>query len=338
MKKHEKIAVIGAGSWGTALALLLASKGHYVALWGHKEEHIYSLITNKENSKYLPGQYFPDNLKPEVDLESSVKNATTIVMVVPSHSCRTIFKTILPYIQPGANIISAIKGIEDGTFLTMTEIIRSLLQENSLLSSVQIGVLSGPSFALEVAKKMPTAVTIGFNNIDIAKKQQAIFGTHFFRVYTSQDVLGLELSGALKNVIAIATGMSDGLQYGLNARAALITRGLTEIKRLGIVMGAEAATFSGLSGIGDLLLTCTGNLSRNRQVGLELGRGKSLNVIQKNMKMIAEGIKTTKSGYLLSKKQHVEMPILEQVYKIIYEQVPCSEAVYKLLSRDLRKE
>lgn len=338
MRIPEKLAVIGAGSWGTALSILLSSKGYHVSLWGHDELHIENLAKARKNKKYLPDQIFPATLHPESDIEICIKDASTIVMVVPSHSCRKVFHKIVPYIHPNTNIISAIKGIEEDTFLTMTGVIKSLLKDTSLKKSINVGVLSGPSFALEVAKHLPTAVTIGFEDISIAKQQQNIFGTPFFRVYRSQDLLGLELSGALKNVIAIATGMCDGLGFGLNARAALITRGLAEIKRLGVAMGAEPATFSGLSGIGDLLLTCTGSLSRNRQVGLQLGQGKSLSVIQQEMKMIAEGIKTTKSGYFLSQKEAIEMPILEQTYKIIYEGEPCSKAVQKLLNRDMREE
>ncbi len=338
MNSNEKITVLGAGSWGTSLAILLAGKGFPVTLWGHRKSHLENLIKERENRKYLPGFIFPERLGLETDLEKSVKGSTTVLVVVPSQSCRETIEKTADSIEKKAFIISAIKGIEQQSLLTMTEVIKASLSENLVKKELEIGVLSGPSFALEVAQKLPTAVTIGFHREAVAKKYQNIFGTGFFRVYTSTDVFGLEISAALKNVIAIATGMCDGLGFGLNSRAALITRGLAEIKRLGVHMGARAETFSGLSGMGDLLLTCTGDLSRNRQVGFELGRGKSLPDILQEMKMIAEGIKTTKSGYNLARKERVEMPILEQVYNILYNNEICSEAVDKLLQRDLGRE
>ncbi len=338
MNNNEKITVLGAGSWGTSLAILLAAKGFSVTLWGHRKSHIENLAKERENRKYLRGFLFPDTLGLETDIEKSVKSSTLIVVVVPSQSCRETMEKIADCIEKRAAVISAIKGIEQESLLTMTEVIKSSLSKNLSEKELEIGVLTGPSFALEVAEKQPTAVTIGFSREAVAKRYQNIFGTGFFRVYTSSDVLGLEISAALKNVIAIATGVCDGLDFGLNTRAALITRGLAEIKRLGVHMGAEAETFSGLSGIGDLLLTCTGDLSRNRQVGFELGRGKSLPDILQDMKMIAEGIRTAKSAYNLAKRERVEMPILEQVYNILYNNEICLQAVDKLLQRDLREE
>ncbi len=334
----KKIAVIGAGSWGTALALLLSSKGLNVSLWGHRKEHIENLIRERENSRYLSGFLFPETLIPQIELGEAVKNADTIVMVVPSQSCRSVFAEMIPYIKDNAVIISAIKGIENRTLQTMTAVMSDELQKDSCNKNISLGVLSGPSFALETAKQLPTAVTIGFSDSNIAKEMQHLFSTDYFRVYSSIDVLGLELSGALKNVIAIATGMADGLKFGLNARAALITRGLAEITRLGKKMGAEPATFAGLSGIGDLLLTCTGSLSRNRSVGLALGKGKRLDDIISEMKMIAEGVKTAQSAYELAAREGIEMPILEQVYTILYKNEPCPDAVQKLLQRELKEE
>ncbi len=333
----EKITVIGAGSWGTSLAILLANKGFSVTLWGHKKNHIEVLKRERQNKKYLFGFCFPESLTLESDIKKSVKGATTIIMVVPSQSCRDTISKISDCIEEETIIISAIKGIEEETLLTMTEVIQSSLLKKCK-NNIETGVLSGPSFALEVAQKKPTAFSIGFSKKKVAEKYQKIFGTSFLRVYTSRDIIGLEIAGALKNVVAIATGMCEGLDLGLNARAALITRGLAEMQQLGVHMGAEAKTFSGLSGIGDLLLTCTGNLSRNRQVGFELGKGRSLDNILQEMNMIAEGIKTTKSAYDLAKREGIEMPILEQVYKILYRNGACLDSVQELLTRDLREE
>lgn len=335
-----KIAVIGAGSWGSALAILLSGKHQNVWLWGHRREHIDRLKTDGENKRYLPGINFPDNLKLSSKLEKVLKDSALVVMVVPSHSLRDIYRQALPHLKKDAKIVSAIKGIEIGSMKTMVEIME---EENSsyfqdIDNTLECGVLSGPSFAKEVAQKVPTAVTVGFRDIDTAREVQKLFNTDYFRVYSSSDVIGLEISAALKNIIAIATGVCDGQGYGLNTRAALITRGLAEITRFGKMFGAEESTFSGLSGMGDLILTCTGDLSRNRTVGLKLGEGKKLNEIKEEMSMIAEGIKTTKSVYKLARKKGIEMPILEQIYKVIYEDKDCTRAVRDLLTRELKEE
>jgi len=297
-------------------------------------------LNDGENKKYLPNRKFPPNLQVSDQLVSGVKGADILVMAVPSHALRGVFLRIVPLIKSSCKIVSAVKGVENETLQTMTQVMaevcsQHLTQEDS---DIEIGVLSGPSFAEEVAAGVPTAVTIGFANSKTAKDVQHIFVTDFFRVYASSDVIGLEISASLKNIIAIAAGVCDGLGYGLNTRAALITRGLAEISRLGIAMNAEATTFSGLSGIGDLLLTCTGDLSRNRTVGLKLGEGKKLQQIEAEMNMVAEGIKTTKSVYDLAQKLKIDMPILEQVYNIIYKNKECSLAVYDLLKRELKVE
>ncbi len=340
MKNNLTIAVIGAGSWGTALALLLAGKGYVVRLWGHSHEHVEKLIRDRENKKYLPGSTFPENLLPVHHLEQALQDSSTLVMAVPSHAYRQVFREMIPYLQQNSRILSAVKGIENGTLLTMTEVMAEVLAQEGLSEEkkIELGVISGPSFAKEVARQVPTAVTIGFHNLATAREVQHIFGTDYFRVYASCDVIGLEISASLKNIIAIATGVCDGLGYGLNTRAALITRGLAEIQRLGTALHADPATFSGLSGLGDLLLTCTGDLSRNRMVGLKLGQGKTLDQVKKEMSMIAEGIKTTQSAYDLARKMNIEMPILEQVYNIIYRGKSCAEAVRDLLSRELKVE
>ncbi len=339
MKNKLKISVIGAGSWGTALAVLLAGKGYAVSLWGHRSEHVDKLVKEGQNSKYLPGVLFPANLRPTANLQDAVGQSTLLVMAVPSHSYRQVFCQMLPFLAEKCRIVSAVKGIENSTLQTMTQVMENVLEEKGIKGpTFELGVISGPSFAKEVAKQVPTAVTIGFKSLQTAKEIQRIFVTDFFRVYASQDVIGLEISASMKNIIAIAAGVCDGLGYGLNTRAALITRGLAEMQRLGIAMKADQATFSGLSGLGDLVLTCTGDLSRNRMVGLKLGAGKTLDEIKKEMMMVAEGIKTTRSIYDLAQKLAIEMPILEQVYKIIYEDKKCSEAVRELLSRELKVE
>ena len=339
MKIDKKIAVIGAGSWGTALAILLSNKNYAVALWGHRSEHIQRLVDDRENKKYLPNIKFPSKLNPLSRLDLALAGADIVVMVVPSHSYRKNFEESVPFLQDNCRIVSAVKGIENKTLKTMTQVMEQVIVEQKCEGkNIQLGVLSGPSFAVEVAKGVPTAITIGFSDLQTAKEIQKIFVTDFFRVYASRDIIGLEISASLKNIIAIAAGVCDGLGYGLNTRAALITRGLAEIKRLGIALKAEPSTFSGLSGLGDLLLTCTGNLSRNRMVGLKLGECKTLVQIKSEMSMVAEGIKTTQSVYDLAKKLQIEMPILEQVYNIIYKNKDCSEAVRDLLKRELKVE
>jgi len=338
-KKPIKISVVGAGSWGTAIAILLANNGHNVHLWVRNTDQIERLKKERENKKYLKGVPFPDNLFIQSDQKKCINNSNTIVMVIPSHGFRNVFLQCLPLISPGVNIVSAVKGIENKTLKTMTQVMDEvILEQMSEKKALNIGVLSGPSFAKEVALNVPTAVTIGFAEREKAKEIQKIFASKTFRVYTSTDVIGLEISAALKNIIAIATGVCDGLGYGLNTRAALITRGLTEIMRLGIAINAQKETFSGLSGLGDLILTCTGDLSRNRTVGIKLGEGKTLTQVKKEMRMVAEGIKTTQSVFDLSRNLNVEMPILEQVYNILYKEKDCAQAVKDLLEREMREE
>lgn len=339
MNRTKKIAVIGSGSWGTALAVLLSGNGYTVYLWGHQKIHIEQLRKDRENKKYLADIPFPASLQLVDDLNEAIDATPIVVMAVPSHAFREIFVQAAPGLVEGSRVVSAVKGIENNTLKTMTQVMAQVFTETAgKKSKVEFGVLSGPSFAQEVAKKVPTAVTIGFENLATAKELQKVFVNDYFRVYASCDVVGLEISAALKNVIAIAAGVCEGLGYGLNTRAALITRGLAEIKRLGIAMGADEATFSGLSGLGDLLLTCTGNLSRNRAVGLMLGEGKKLDQIKKEMSMVAEGIVTTQSAYDLARKMNIEMPILEQVFQILYKNKGCLEAVHDLLQRELKVE
>lgn len=337
-QRYHKIAVIGAGSWGTALSMVLASKYNSVSLWGHNVLHIEDLRNDRENKKYLPGFSLPANVLPESDLQRAVKDCQIICMVVPSHGFRDVYSRIVREISGDCCVVSAVKGIENDTFMTMSEVIKDENAKQQSQFRISSGIITGPSFAREVAQRMPTAVTAGASDIDTAKAIQNCFVTDSFRVYASTDMIGLEISSALKNIIAIGAGICDGLGYGHNTRAALITRGLTELTRFGVAMGAEKETFYGLSGIGDLLLTCTGDLSRNRSVGIELGKGKKLEDIIKEMNMVAEGVKTTRSVYGLAQKKGIEMPILEQVYAILYEDKACEEAVEDLLKRELKNE
>ena len=334
--KAQDIAVIGAGSWGTALALLLGKKGHSVRLWGHRLEHVAAIQENRENLAYLPGFPFPDTITPTADISTAVKAASIICMVVPSHCYRVVFEQVLSAAPPAAIFVSATKGIENDSLNSMTQVMESCSTRRG--REINSAVLSGPSFAKEVADEVPTAITIGSKQAKIAQELQDVFSTDYFRVYTSSDIIGLELSAALKNIIAIAAGICDGLDFGTNARAALITRGLAEMTRFGVQRGAEKETFFGLSGLGDLVLTCTGALSRNRYVGIELGKGKKLDQILKEMTMVAEGVKTTKSVFDMVNKNQLDMPILEQVYKILYEDKNCLLAVKDLLGRALKPE
>ncbi len=337
---NYKICVIGAGSWGTALAVLLSRKGYRVNLWAHSRRHVEALNKQRENSRYLPAISFNDQLLPTDDLQTCIEGCEVICMAVPSQFYRSVFNRMIQYVTAGTIIVSAAKGIENESLLTMTQVMdeESAADENEATDELRYGVLSGPSFAREVAENVPTAVTIGCSEMETARQLQNIFGTATFRVYASSDVAGLEISGAFKNIIAIAAGICDGIGYGHNTRAALITRGLAEIARLGLHVGANAATFSGLSGMGDLILTCTGDLSRNRGVGLKLGRGQKIDQILSEMTMVAEGVKTTLSAYRLAGRYGIEMPILEQVYKILYENKDCTVAVDDLLARDLKSE
>ena len=336
--KIERTAMIGAGSWGTALALLLARQGLSVTLWDRDSEHIGRLGRDRENKRYQPSHVFPECLATTDNLEAAVRGAGCVVMVVPSHGYREVFRQLYPMLEEGALVVSAVKGIELDTCMTMTDIMHQVQQESGNGKALSFGVLSGPSFAAEVADRQPTAVTAAFTEPAAAEAVQQLFSTEYFRVYAAGDVKGLEVSSAMKNVIAIGAGICDGLGYGLNTRAALITRGLAEITRLGVAMGAEPQTFAGLGGLGDLVLTCTGDLSRNRTVGLKLGSGLTLEQALAEMTMVAEGIKTTRSCHALAKLLQVEMPILEQMYLVLYENKRCEDAVRELFQRDLKRE
>ncbi len=330
-----QIGVIGAGSWGTTLANLLAKKGLNITLWAYEEELITSIAATRENTFYLPGIKLSSKIVPTGSLKAVCQHKDLILIVTPSQVVRHIMRQILPYLSPQQILINASKGIENKTLLTMSEVVREVLRRND---DQPLAVLSGPSFAREVSEEMPTAVTIASKNLDLAQQLQQIFSTPYFRVYTNPDVTGVEMGGALKNVIAIAAGISDGLSFGNNTRAALITRGVAEISRLALQRGADPLTLSGLSGLGDLVLTCTGELSRNRTVGIKLGQGMVLSQILKEMRMVAEGIKTAESAFDLSRKMKVAMPITEQVYAILYQNRNPRDAVNELMTRDLKVE
>ena len=334
----KQAAVVGAGSWGTALAKMLSDKGYQITLWGHRQEHVDEIVSERENRTYLSGFKLSGNLTATADLKEAVSSQPVVVMVVPSHGFRDVFHKLLPHLSNNTYVISAVKGIENDTLMTMDQVMEDELSGLTSPPDLHLGVLAGPSFAKEVAAGVPTAVSVAAKSKEEAVFFQEFFNAPLFRVYACTDLIGLELGGALKNIVAIAAGISDGLGYGTNTRAALITRGLAEISRLGVAMGADPLTFSGLGGLGDLVLTCTGDLSRNRTVGLKLGQGKKLSTILSEMNMVAEGVMTTRSAWNLASKIEVEMPILEQVYLVLYKDKPCNEAVSDLLSRSLKQE
>ncbi|HDI59591.1 MAG TPA: NAD(P)H-dependent glycerol-3-phosphate dehydrogenase [Desulfobacteraceae bacterium] len=331
----ERIAVVGAGSWGTALAQLLADKGYAVDLWSFESEVCRQIRQTRENTVYLPGCPLSQNIRPDTDLEAVVRDKDLVVMVVPSHVMRQVAERLNGRLAPSCIVVSASKGIENRTHLTMTGILAETLQGHD---PRRLAALSGPSFAREVARRVPTVVTVAAGDEAVAACVQRVFAAPWFRVYTNDDVIGVELGGAVKNVIAIAAGVIDGLGLGFNTRAALITRGLTEIRRLGLALGANPRTFTGLAGMGDLVLTCTGALSRNHTVGVKLGEGMKLEEILAEMRMVAEGVKTSRSVYNLSRRLGVEMPISHEIYRILYEGTSPADGVMRLMTRDLKDE
>jgi len=331
----KKVTVIGGGSWGTTLADLLARKGEGVTLWVYEADLAGRMVQSLVNDLYLPGITLDGNLLITSDLPHAVADCDVLVLVPPSQVMRQVVTQALPHLRPDVLVISASKGIENDSLQLMSEVLTGLMQHQH---PEQLVFLSGPSFAREVAAGMPTAVVAASLDAGAAAQAQALFSTEAFRVYSNHDIVGVELGGALKNVIALAAGVADGLGFGYNTRAALITRGLAEMTRLGLVLAAQAETFSGLAGMGDLVLTCTGDLSRNRSVGMELGKGRKLDDILSGMKMVAEGVRTTLSAYQLAKKLGVEMPITEQTYRILYEEKDPRQAVSELMLRGLRHE
>lgn len=330
-----KACVIGGGSWGSAFALHLGRHGLETNLWIREKEIYEDALKSRENSVFLPGFHFPEKVRFSNDLAEAVTGAKLIFVAVPSKFCRGVYEKMAPNLSGTQTIISLTKGFEEETLHRMSELMDEVFSPHF---SPEIAVLSGPSFAKEVADSQPTAVVIAADDISIARKVQHAISDLSFRSYTSTDVIGVELAGAFKNVIAIAAGISDGLNFGHNSRAALITRGIAEVARLGMKMGARIETFAGLAGIGDLVLTCTGGLSRNRFVGLELGKGKKLADITAGMKMVAEGVFTTLSVRRLVDQVSVDTPITSQVYSVLYENKNPRSALQELMSRKLREE
>ena len=329
-----KIAVLGGGSWGTALANVLAEQGVDVWLWVRREELAREIDEQGTNTRYLAGRALSRNLRASVDLAFVLAEAVCIVLALPCQHLGSFLcenKALFPR-EPG--IVCASKGMELGTFRTMGAVVRDELAG----LAPRYAILSGPSFASEVVDRMPTAVTLGCADIHLADLVQNVFSTGLFRVYVNQDVTGVELGGAVKNIMAIASGISDGLGFGENARAALITRGLAEMSRLGVALGAKPATFMGLSGMGDLVLTCTGDLSRNRRVGLAIGRGQTLDQVLAGIHNVAEGVKTTEAVHALGQRRCLELPITAQVHAVLFEGKNPAQAVRELMTRPLREE
>ncbi len=330
-----QIGIIGAGSFGTAMALHLARKGYEIVLWAHDVSVVETINRDRENRTYLAGFEIPPSIRATHGLQECVQGRHFVLQVNPSHAAREVMGRAASFLDDDAVIVNCTKGLECDTLLTMSQLLEQILPPSN---HHKLAFLSGPSFAREVAMGLPTAVTIASKNPDVARQCQDVFTSDRFRIYTTPDIVGSELASALKNVIAVAAGISDGLGYGHNTRAALITRGVAEILRLGQKMGANELTFLGLSGMGDLVLTCTGDLSRNRQVGIQLGQGRSIDEILSSMKMVAEGVKTAKAAFALARRYGVEMPITEQVYRVIFERKDPRTAVHDLMTRQSKAE
>jgi glycerol-3-phosphate dehydrogenase (NAD(P)+) len=331
----DKVAVIGGGSWGTALAFLVARSGAPVTQWARDKYLVAEIQERRQNPIYMMGFDYPDNLQATNNLTEAVRDAKFIISVTPSHTVRHVMADSAPYLDPNAIIISASKGIEQGSLALMSDVLKEVLPKRF---ENRLSFLAGPSFAREVVEKKPTAVVVAAEDSTIADEVQSLFSVENMLVYTTQDVIGAELGGALKNVIAIAAGIGEGMELGANAQAAIITRGIAEIGRVAVKLGGEIITLAGLAGVGDLTLTCTGKLSRNRSFGYELGRGKTRPEIERSMRQVAEGVRTAKSAYELAVKNQVEMPITDQVYKVLYEDLPARQALKNLMSRVVKKE
>ncbi len=327
------IAVLGAGSWGTALAIQLARNGREVMLWGRDAGQMAEMAASRRNSRYLPDTDLPEGLIPSADLEQCLKSVESVLLVVPSHAFRQTLEQIKPLLQDKRHIAWATKGLEPGSRKLLHQIVNELLGE-----STPAAVISGPTFAREVAQGLPTAVTVASNDEATATFFASCLHGEAFRAYTATDVVGVELGGACKNVLAIAAGIADGLGFGANTRAALITRGLAEMMRLGVSLGGHAETFMGLAGLGDLVLTCTDDQSRNRRVGLALGRGVALDEAIRTIGQAVEGVKSAPEIFRLAQEHGVEMPITEQVFRVVCEGKPAHDAVAALLQRDQKAE
>jgi glycerol-3-phosphate dehydrogenase (NAD(P)+) len=327
-----KISIIGAGSWGTALAILLGKKGYDVNLWVYEGEVCACIKKTRENIRYLPGVKIPENVSPSTNLGQTVGKGRVLVMAVPSHVVRTMSARVADFADSGQIIVNVAKGLEDNTFLRLSQVIEETIP------GCRVAVLSGPSHAEEVSRDIPTAVVVSSRDRQTAEYIQDIFMTPNFRVYTNPDLVGVEISGALKNIIALAAGISDGLGFGDNTKAALMTRGIVEIARLGGKLKANPLTFAGLSGIGDLIVTCTSQHSRNRKAGIAIGRGAALEDIIDQGGMVVEGVNATKVAYHMAEKLKVEMPIVEQLYRVLFMKSDPKEAVVNLMLRSKTEE
>ena len=326
------IGVIGAGSWGTALALLLSNNGHKVTVWSIMEQEIEMLSKEREHKDKLPGVKLPDNMEFTTDLETTVKKSEMLVLAVPSPFTRETSKNMAPYVKEGQIIVNVAKGIEENTLMTLSEIIEEEIPQ------AEVAVLSGPSHAEEVGRGIPTTIVVGAKKKKTAQYLQNIFMNKVFRVYISPDVLGIELGAALKNVVALAAGIADGLGYGDNTKAALITRGISEIARLGTTMGGRWETFTGLTGIGDLIVTCASMHSRNRRAGILIGKGYTMEEAMKEVNMVVEGVYSAKAAMGLAEKYGVQLPIIEQVNEVLFNGKSAAEVVESLMLRDKKVE
>jgi glycerol-3-phosphate dehydrogenase (NAD(P)+) len=330
-----RIAIIGAGSWGTALSVTLCNRGHKVSLWAYESEVAESIRRRHENEIFMPGVLLPESILPTTDLEEALNGAAIVLTVMPSHVCRMQYERMLPFLRPDMIFISATKGLDTERHLRMSQVIHDVI---STRFNPRLTVLSGPSFAREVVRGDPTAVVIASEDREAALFVQEAVSSQVLRLYSSSDIIGVEYGGALKNVIAIAAGILEGLGLGHNPAAALITRGLAEMTRLACACGGRRETLAGLAGMGDLVLTCKGDLSRNRTVGLELGRGRTLSDIVAPMRMVAEGIKTTGVTVVLAAKHRVEMPITQQIHRILEGEIEPRAAIRELMERTLKDE
>jgi glycerol-3-phosphate dehydrogenase (NAD(P)+) len=331
-EKMTRVSVIGAGSWGTAIAKLLCENGHEVTLWAHREDQIRQLEAEKENRAKLPGVKLPDTLSYTADLAAAIVGREILVLAVPSTAVRSTAHKMSAWVEDGQIIVNLAKGIEEKTLMILTDVIQEEIPQ------ANAAVLSGPSHAEEVGRSIPTAVVTGARDQKTAERIQNVFMGKTFRVYTSPDMLGIELGGALKNVIALAAGMADGLGCGDNTKAALITRGIAEMSRLGLAMGGHIETFNGLTGIGDLIVTCSSVHSRNRKAGYLMGQGKTMQEAMDEVQMVVEGVYSAKAAIILAKKYNVDMPIVEEVNQILFEDKPAKEAVSDLMLRDKKIE
>lgn len=329
---NNTVSIIGAGSWGTATAVLLAKKGLRVKHWVRREALLDVMKNARENITYLPGVVLPSQIDASNDLEYCLKDSGIVVVATPSHTVREIANNIRPFLNKDQIVVSLAKGIENETLLRMSQVLEEILPAN------KIAVLSGPCHAEEVARDIPTAIVSSAREKAVAEYVQDIFMTPKFRVYTNPDMIGVELGGALKNIIALGAGIIDGLEFGDNPKAALMTRGIVEIARLGASMGAKRSTFGGLSGIGDLIVTCTSMHSRNRRAGIDIGKGKKLEEILNGTDMVIEGVRTTKSAFGLAKQKNIEMPITEEIYHLLYDDTDVRSAVINLMTRSKTHE